>query len=57
MNDLKIFKLTCRGWQNEPYEVCMAAHDEDFAIQCYQECCEDKILFVEECMVSDGIIL
>lgn len=54
---LNIYKITFKGYRGAIDSVLIAAHSEDFAIQCFKDCSEDEILHIEELDVQDGFIL
>lgn len=54
---LNIYRITFKGYLGYSNSVLIAAHSEDFAIQCFKECSEDEIFYIEELDVQDGFIL
>ena len=58
MNDLKIYQITYKYNRfGDTDKVFIAAHSMEYAIQCFKDCDNDEILYVEECLVGDGFIL
>lgn len=56
-NELKVYKITFKGYRGEEDSVYMCAHSADYAISCFKDCSDDEILYVAEVFLADGFIL
>lgn len=54
---LKIYKITFEGYRGEQDSVYLCAHSPEYAIQCFKDCSDDKILCITEVFLDDGFIL
>ena len=57
MNNLNIYKITFKGYLGEEDSVYLCAHSAEYAIQCFEECSSDEILYITEAFLADGFIL
>lgn len=56
--NLNIYKITFEEYYHgEQNSVYLCAHSAEYAIQCFEECNSDKILYVNEVFIADGFIL
>ena len=55
--NLNIYKITFEGYRGEEDSVYLCAHSAEYAIECFKECCDDKILYITEAFLADGFIL
>jgi hypothetical protein len=55
--NLNIYKIIFEGYRGEPDSVYLCAHSAEYAIQCFKDCSDDKILSITECLLADGFIL
>jgi len=56
-NNLKIYKIVFKGYRDVEDSVYMCAHSPEYAIQCFKDCSDDEILYVNEIYLADGFIL
>ena len=56
-NNLKIYKIVFKGYRDEEDSVYMCAHSPEYAIQCFKDCSDDEILYINEIYLADGFIL
>ncbi len=55
--NLNIYKITFEGYRGEQDSVYLCAHSAEYAIECFEDCCDDKILYITEAFLADGFIL
>ena len=55
--NLNIYRITFEGYLGEEDSVYMCAHSAEYAIECFKDCSDDKILYITECLLADGFIL
>ena len=55
--NLNIYKITFEGYRGEQDSVYLCAHSTEYAIQCFKDCSDDKILYITEAFLADGFIL
>ena len=56
-NNLKIYKIVFKGYRGEEDSVYMCAHSTEYAIECFKNCSDDEILYLNEVFLADGFIL
>ncbi len=56
-NNLKIYKIVFKGYRGEEDSVYMCAHSAEYAIECFKDCSDDEILYLNEVSLADGFIL
>ena len=56
-NNLKIYKIVFKGYRGEEDSVYMCAHSAEYAIECFKDCSDDEILYLNEVFLADGFIL
>ena len=56
-DNLKIYKIVFKGYRDEEDSVYMCAHSAEYAIECFKDCSDDEILYVNEVFLADGFIL
>ena len=55
--NLNIYRITFEGYRCEQDSVYLCAHSPEYAIQCFKDCSDDKILYITEAFLADGFIL
>ena len=58
INNLKIYQITYKYNRfGDTDKVFIAAHSMEYAEQCFYDCDDDEIISIDECFISDGLIL
>ena len=55
--NLNVYKIIFEGYRGEQDSVYLCAHSPEYAIQCFKDCSDDKILDITETFLADGFIL
>ena len=56
-SNLNIYKIVFKGYRGEEDSVYMCAHSAEYAIECFKDCSDDEILYINEVLLADGFIL